>query len=74
MICLKMYDDQSNILPWWSNFRKSITGRGATLAEYEAFRDKELEKYGARKVENLFNSYLEFENEKDATFFLLKWS
>ena len=56
----------------WHNYIKhirNITAEGELLSEVLFI---ELDKIGAKK--SLFQGYIEFETEEDATAFVLKWS
>lgn len=74
---LHCYDSKTTLsTTWWTNFRKSISWPGQTVAEYRDVRDKELEKWGAKKVERPFesNSYVEFDDKQKLLLFLLRWA
>lgn len=61
--------------PWWINFVKSIRVQiTQNPHQFIKLRDEELKKYNARIVSGNPDNFVEFDNEKDAIYFILKWS
>jgi hypothetical protein len=57
---------EGNEAPYWTKFRLSL--------DREVWPAAALVAYRATLVRDNHYPYIEFENESDATFFMLKWS
>lgn len=83
MIRLSIMTDQGNVESWWKHLHQHVlfiqlegkrNRTNPAIGTYTKLREAELKKWGARISEFGISHYLEFENEHDATLFLMRWS
>lgn len=65
--------------PWWDNFVRHAVENDAFWANYLVQKHKKmlrakLKEHGADLIETHFGLVLDFDNEQDATMFLLRWA
>ena len=60
-------------LDCWVNFVMAISSTG-TVEEFTQRRDKQLAEFNAKMVSLPFSTWLEFNEEKDLTWFIMRWS
>ena len=78
-ICI--YDQNGMFQYWWLNFDHATTEDLAETGEdYDTYWNRVLAQHGGRVSTGFLTSpileevYLEFDNDADATLFILKWS
>jgi hypothetical protein len=62
---------------WWNKFSHSVWKVVPDyLVDYHSVRNAELAKYGGKfySEDEGFKKYVSFKNDRDATFFILRWS
>ena len=65
--------------PWWDNFIHHIIDHDEswthyTVSEHRTMMRKKLKEHGADLIETHFGTVLDFDNDTDATAFVLRWS
>lgn len=65
--------------PWWENFIRHIIDHDAYWTHYSVDQHKtmmkeRLKEHGADLIETHFGMVLDFDNDADATAFVLRWS